>query len=68
MIVGHVMGLPVEESVLALAPAGAATVTAVALAARTTLDRLRRRRDGSEGRAARDHSSVPRPDSLWKGG
>jgi uncharacterized membrane protein AbrB (regulator of aidB expression) len=45
-MVGHVMGLPVEESVLALAPAGAAAVTAFAIAARTTLDRLRGRRPG----------------------
>jgi hypothetical protein len=40
------MGIPVEESVLQLATAGA-TVTAVAVAGRTTLgrllDRLRRR-------------------------
>ena len=43
MIVAHVMGLPVEESVLQLAPAGAAMVTAVAIAGRTTLGRLRRR-------------------------
>jgi uncharacterized membrane protein AbrB (regulator of aidB expression) len=44
----HIIGIPVEESVLQLAPAGAATVTAVALAGRTRLSRLlarlRRRR------------------------
>ena len=40
MIVGHVIGLPVEEGVLQLAPAGAATVTLVALAGRATLERL----------------------------
>ena len=40
MILGHVMGLPVEESVLQLAPAGAATVTMLALAGRTALGRL----------------------------
>ena len=34
MIVAHVLGLPVEESVLQLAPAGAAIVTALAIAAR----------------------------------
>ena len=45
-MVGHVMGLPVEESVLALAPAGVAAVTAVSIAARTTLGRIRRRRLG----------------------
>jgi hypothetical protein len=40
-MVGHVMGLPIEESVLALASAGAAMVTAVAIAGRTGLGRLR---------------------------
>ena len=43
MIVAHIMGIPIEESVLQLAPAGAATVTAVAIAARATLARLSRR-------------------------
>ena len=43
MIVAHVMGLPVEESVVQLVPAGAAIVTAVAIAGRTTLGRLRSR-------------------------
>jgi hypothetical protein len=42
VIVAHVMGLPIEESVLQLAPAGAALVTAVAIAGRATLCRLRR--------------------------
>jgi hypothetical protein len=42
VIIAHVLGLPVEESVLQLAPAGAAIVTAVTVAVRTTLDRLRR--------------------------
>src|SRR5262249_42801054 len=44
VIVAPIMGLPVEESVLRLAPAGAATVTVVAITARTTLARVRRRR------------------------
>jgi hypothetical protein len=44
VIVAHVMGIPIEESVLQLAPAGAAIVTAVVIAARTTLDRLPRLR------------------------
>jgi len=44
VIVGHVMGLPIEESVLQLAPAGAAMVTMVAMAGRARFDRLRRRR------------------------
>ena len=46
MIVAHIMGLPIEESVLQLAPAGAATLTAVAIAARATLARLRHRSKG----------------------
>jgi hypothetical protein len=45
-MLAHVMGIPVEESVLQLATAGT-TVTAVAIAGRATLgrllDRLRRR-------------------------
>jgi hypothetical protein len=40
LILAHVIGLPVEEGVLQLAPAGAATVTFVALAGRATLERL----------------------------
>jgi hypothetical protein len=43
MLVGHIMGLPVEESVLQLAPAGAVTLTAFAIAGRRLLGRLRRR-------------------------
>jgi hypothetical protein len=35
----HIIGIPVEESIL-LVPAGAATVTAVAMASRTRLSRL----------------------------
>jgi hypothetical protein len=50
VIVAHIMGMPVEESVLQLAPAGAATVTAVAIAARLTLHRLRNlRARGAQG-------------------
>jgi uncharacterized membrane protein SpoIIM required for sporulation len=43
VIVGHIMGLPIEESVLQLAPAGAVTLTAVAIAGRAGLGSLRRR-------------------------
>jgi hypothetical protein len=43
MMLAHIMGFPVEESVLQLAPAGAAMVTAVAIAGRASLVRLRRR-------------------------
>ena len=41
-MVGHVMGIPIEESVLQLAAAGGA-LTAAAIAGRTAVDRLRRR-------------------------
>ena len=37
------MGIPIEESVLQLVPAGAAMITAAAIAGRTGLGRLRRR-------------------------
>jgi hypothetical protein len=43
MITGHIAGIPIEESVLALAPAGAAIATAAAIAGRGALGRLRRR-------------------------
>jgi hypothetical protein len=42
VIVAHVMGIPVEESVLQLAPAGAALMTLVGIAGRASLGRLRR--------------------------
>jgi hypothetical protein len=44
VILGHIAGIPVEESVLQLAPAGAAMATVVAIVGRTGLDRLRRLR------------------------
>jgi hypothetical protein len=43
MILGHIFGIPVEETAVQLAPAGAATVTVLAIASRTKLSRLRRR-------------------------
>ena len=43
MIVAHVTGVPVEETILQFAPAGAALVTAFAIAARASLARLLRR-------------------------
>jgi hypothetical protein len=42
MMLAHVMGIPVEESVVQLAPAGAAIVTSAAIAGRLGLARLRR--------------------------
>jgi hypothetical protein len=48
MILGHVMGLPIEETVLQFAPAGAATLAVVTFVGRAKLARLvghlRRRR------------------------
>jgi hypothetical protein len=43
VIVAHIMGIPVEESVLQLVPAGAAILAVVGIGARTALDRFRRR-------------------------
>jgi hypothetical protein len=41
VILAHIMGIPLEESVLQLAPAGTATmVAAVTIAGRTKLGRL----------------------------
>ena len=47
MMLAHVIGIPVEETVLQLVPAGAATVTAVWIAVRARLRRPRRRGMGS---------------------
>jgi hypothetical protein len=44
MIAGHIMGLPVEETVLQFAPAGAAAVTVFAYIGRARFARLRGRR------------------------
>ncbi|HET8874441.1 MAG TPA: hypothetical protein VFM83_12215 [Gaiellaceae bacterium] len=41
MIVAHIMGIPVEETVLQFAGVGGVTATALAIAGRTTLGRLR---------------------------
>jgi hypothetical protein len=49
MIVAHIMGIPVEESVLQLVPVGATVVTAVAIFGRALGVRFRR-----GGRAAGD--------------
>jgi hypothetical protein len=43
MIVGHIFGIPVEETAVQLVPAGAATVTVLAIAGRTKLGWLQRR-------------------------
>ncbi len=43
MTLAHIAGIPVEETVLQLLPAGAVTVTAFAIGGRRLLQRLRRR-------------------------
>jgi hypothetical protein len=48
MIVAHIMGLPVEETVLQLIPAGAGLVTAVWITGRTRLRRLRHTREARD--------------------
>jgi uncharacterized membrane protein AbrB (regulator of aidB expression) len=39
-MLAHMMGMPLEESVLQFAPAGAATATLIAMAGRVELGRL----------------------------
>lgn len=46
MTLGHIMGLPIEETASQLLPAGAALVTAVAVSGRIFFGRLRRRLPG----------------------
>jgi hypothetical protein len=52
VIVGHFMGIPIEENVMQLAPAAMAMFTAAAIAGRASvsrlLARLRRRSPGEE--------------------
>jgi hypothetical protein len=57
-MLGHVMGLPVEEGVLQVAPVAAAMLTATAIAGRTTLGRLRRRLRGGERRSPRRRAGA----------
>jgi hypothetical protein len=42
-VTAHMLGLPIEESLLGLLPAGAAMLTAVAVGGRARIGRLRRR-------------------------
>jgi hypothetical protein len=57
-MLGHVMGLPVEEGVLQVAPVAAAMLTATAMAGRTTLGRLRRRLRAGERRSPRHRAGA----------
>jgi hypothetical protein len=59
VIAGHIAGIPIEEGVLALAPVGAAIATAVAIAGRGTLGRLRRRvRRSPRGELRHERSEI----------
>jgi hypothetical protein len=49
VIVAHVMGIPVEETILQLIAVGASVVTAMAIAGRAHLSRLARRRAEAGG-------------------
>jgi hypothetical protein len=42
-VIGHIMGLPIKESILPLVPVGAAMMSVAAIAARDAFDRVRRR-------------------------
>jgi nucleotide-binding universal stress UspA family protein len=44
MMVAHIMGIPAEETLLQLAPAGAAMLTALAVAGHVRIERLIGRR------------------------
>jgi hypothetical protein len=54
-VIAHIMGLPVEESVLQLVPAGAAMMTLLAVASRNALDHIRRRR-GIDAKHSDEHT------------
>jgi hypothetical protein len=43
MLIGHIYGIPVEETALQVGAAGAATITVVTVAGRAKLGRLQRR-------------------------
>jgi hypothetical protein len=69
VIVAHVGGVPVEETLLQLAPAGAAIVSCVAVLARSTagriVGRLRHRRAGGTKDSWSVGSSPTRPADRW---
>ena len=54
-VIAHIMGLPVEERVLQLVPAGAAMLTLVAVTSRNALDRIRGRR-GTDAKQSDDYN------------
>jgi hypothetical protein len=59
MILGHILGIPVEETAAQFVPAGAATLAMIAIAGRTKLGRLRRRfRRRMRGKISRDTPEI----------
>jgi hypothetical protein len=66
VILAHIMGIPVEESVVQLAPVGAVMATTLVIAGRTGLGPLRRRLRhpsrpaGSSGPSKTRHKGHPR--------
>ena len=50
MIVAHVMGLPIEESLFQLMPAAAVLAAATGVAIRSSFDRARRLRRNGTGK------------------
>ncbi len=58
ILFGHIAGIPVEETLLSVAPIGAVGIGAVACAARGRLRRILRRRPR---RPNHDTSSSPTP-------
>ena len=59
MIVGHLSGIPVEETLLQLAPAGAAMVSLACVAARDVFRRRRPWRGGRRPPRPGDRESAP---------
>jgi hypothetical protein len=65
MIVGHIFGIPVEETVVQFAPAVAATVTVIAIAGRTKLGGYGgASAAGCDGEVARVGERAVRPGVL----
>jgi hypothetical protein len=56
-MIAHIMGIPIEETVLPLMPAGLAIITAITIATRTRARRLRQRLGH---RSAEEISKGPR--------
>ena len=62
-MVGHILGVPVEETAIQIASAGMATVALVGIAGRTKLTRLRRSVDRRRGRGNAEDDGPNPPDA-----